>query len=96
MIRVGILGATGYAGAELVRILQGHPNVEITIITSRQYAGVSFSEVYPSMQGIMDKPCETYHIDHCNDKVDVVFTALPIKNSHVFCSGTVGSQYKSY
>ncbi|MFH2067822.1 MAG: N-acetyl-gamma-glutamyl-phosphate reductase [Pseudomonadota bacterium] len=79
MIRVGILGATGYAGAELVRILRGHPDVEIAIITSRQYAGVSFSDVYPAMRGIMDMPCREYHIDHFVNQVDVVFTALPHK-----------------
>jgi N-acetyl-gamma-glutamyl-phosphate reductase len=79
MIRVGILGSTGYAGAELVRILLGHPDAKITIVTSRQYAGVSFSEVYPSMRGIMDIPCEEYHIDRIVKNADVVFTALPHK-----------------
>ena len=40
MTRVAVIGATGYAGAELVRILCGHPDVELTILSSRQYAGV--------------------------------------------------------
>jgi N-acetyl-gamma-glutamyl-phosphate reductase len=79
MIRVGILGATGYAGAELVRILLGHPKVNIAAVTSRQYTGTSFSEVYPSMKGIMDTICEEYNIDDLAKKVDVVFTALPHK-----------------
>ena len=51
MIRVGIIGATGYAGAELVRILCGHPDIELTILTSRQYAGLKFDEIFPSMTG---------------------------------------------
>ena len=45
MTRAGIVGATGYAGAELVRILTGHPDVELTILTSRQFAGVRFDRV---------------------------------------------------
>ena len=47
MIRVAVVGATGYAGAELVRILAGHPEAELAILTSRQYAGVRFDQVYP-------------------------------------------------
>ncbi len=47
MIRVSVIGATGYAGAEIVRILCGHPEATLTILTSRQYAGVNFADVYP-------------------------------------------------
>ena len=50
MNRVAIVGATGYAGAELVRILSGHPEMELTVLTSRQYAGVRFDRVYPAME----------------------------------------------
>jgi N-acetyl-gamma-glutamyl-phosphate reductase len=79
MIRVGIIGATGYAGAELVRILSAHPGVEVTIITSRQYKGVSFSDVYPAMKGRTELVCEEYVHDKVCDMTDVVFTALPHK-----------------
>lgn len=79
MIRVGIVGATGYAGAELVRILSGHSNVEIACMTSRQYAGRRFDAIYPSLKGWVDLTCETYDIDKIADIVDVVFTALPHK-----------------
>jgi N-acetyl-gamma-glutamyl-phosphate reductase len=77
MIRVGVVGATGYAGAELVRILSGHSDVEITCITSRQYAGNRFDAIYPSMKGWVDLTCEDYDIDKIADAADVVFTALP-------------------
>ena len=63
MTRVGIIGATGYAGAELVRILAGHPDVELTVITSRQFAGVKFNTVYPSMTGLVDLVCEEFSVD---------------------------------
>ena len=79
MIRVGVAGATGYAGAELVRILQGHPGVELTVITSRQYAGVPFSDVYPALAGVMDTKCENFSADTVCEKADIIFTALPHK-----------------
>ena len=77
MNRVAIVGATGYAGAELVRILSGHPATELTVLTSRQYAGVRFDRVYPAMAGLVDLVCEEYSTDRiCND-ADIVFMALP-------------------
>lgn len=79
MIRVGVIGATGYAGAELVRILSDHPEVELTILTSRQYAGVPFSDIYPAMAGIVELTCEAYSVGTVCDKTDAVFTALPHK-----------------
>lgn len=77
MIRVGIVGATGYAGAELVRLLAGHPAVELTLITSRQYAGKRFDSVFPSMAGVVDLVCRDYSCDVACDLTDIVFMALP-------------------
>ena len=77
MIRVAIVGATGYAGAELVRILSGHPEAELTVLTSRQFAGMRFDEVYPAFGGQVDLVCESYSADLICDRADVVFMALP-------------------
>lgn len=77
MIRVAVIGATGYAGAELVRILCGHPEITLTILTSRQYAGVNFDSVFPSMEGSVSLLCEELSVDRVCDNADVVFTALP-------------------
>lgn len=77
MIRVGIVGATGYAGAELVRFLSGHPQVELTILTSRQFAGVRFDEVYPAMSGCVNLVCEELAVEKVCDRAEIVFTALP-------------------
>ncbi|MGD9078170.1 MAG: N-acetyl-gamma-glutamyl-phosphate reductase [Desulfobacterales bacterium] len=77
MIRVGVVGATGYAGAELVRILSGHPQVELTILTSRQFAGVKFDAVYPAMTGCVNLTCEELVVGQVCDKADIVFLALP-------------------
>ena len=77
MIKVAVVGATGYAGAELVRILSGHPQVELSILTSRQFAGVKFDQVYPAMAGRVDLVCEQLVAEKICDRADVVFTALP-------------------
>ncbi len=79
MTRVGVIGATGYAGAELVRILAGHPQAEIAVLTSRSYAGVRFDTIYPALTGVVDNVCEDYDLDRVCDNTDVVFTALPHK-----------------
>lgn len=77
MIRAAVVGATGYAGAELVRILAGHPQIELSILTSRQFAGLRFDEVYPAMAGRVELVCEELAVEKIGDRADVVFTALP-------------------
>ncbi len=77
MVRVGIVGATGYAGAELVRILSGHSQVELSILTSRQFAGVKFEQVYPAMAGCVGMNCEELDFEKVCDRADMVFLALP-------------------
>lgn len=79
MIRAAVAGATGYAGAELVRILAGHPEVVITVLTSRQYAGVPFDKIYPALSGLITRECESFDADSVCERADVVFTALPHK-----------------
>lgn len=77
MIRVAVIGATGYAGAELVRILAGHPNVELTAATSRQYAGRAVGEVYPALNGAVSLTCEAYDADAVAAVSDAAVLALP-------------------
>lgn len=77
MVQVGIVGATGYAGAELVRILSGHPQIELSILTSRQFAGVKFDRVYPALAGCVNLTCEELDVENVCDRADIVFLALP-------------------
>jgi N-acetyl-gamma-glutamyl-phosphate reductase len=77
MIRVAVVGATGYAGAELVRILAGHPEIKLAVLTSRQFAGVRFDHVYPAMAGRVDAVCQQYDLDHVCENADLVYMALP-------------------
>ncbi len=77
MIRAGVLGGTGYAGIEVVRLLLQHPEVTITRIVSQSYAGKKISEVYPNLTGICDLVCSALDADDIAKNCDVVFTALP-------------------
>lgn len=77
MVRVGIVGASGYTGAELARILCNHPGVEITAATSRQYAGKPLSQAFPSLRGRVDLLCEDLHGEALASRADLFFTAVP-------------------
>jgi N-acetyl-gamma-glutamyl-phosphate reductase len=77
MIRVGVIGASGYAGAELVRILAGHPQVKLNSLTCRQDAGERFDQIYPAMSGWVNLVCEAYDADKLAESAELVFTALP-------------------
>ena len=75
MIKAGVVGATGYAGAELVRLISGHPQAELAAISSVSFEGKAISEVYPAYFNLCDMVCET--AGQVVDKCDVVFAALP-------------------
>lgn len=77
MIRVGILGGTGYAGIEVVRLLLKHPHAEVTRIVSQSYAGKKIADVYPSLMGICDLVCSSLDEEDIVANCDLVFTALP-------------------
>ncbi len=77
MIKVGIIGATGYAGGELVRILMGHKEAEIVWYGSRSYIGQKYADVYRNMFQIVDAKCMDDNIEALADQVDVIFTATP-------------------
>lgn len=77
MLRAGIVGASGYTGGELARILSLHPEVEITVATSRNYAEKRLSQVYPHLAGIADIVCEDVQIADLVHRADIFFTAVP-------------------
>lgn len=76
-IKVGIIGATGYAGAELVRILAAHPQVELVELVTRSYGGKAFCEVYPYLYKYVQQELRELDLPALADKADLVFTALP-------------------
>lgn len=77
MIRAGIIGSTGYAGGELVRILTGHKDVEIKWFGSRSYIDQKYASVYQNMFQIVDAVCMDDNMDELAGQVDVIFTATP-------------------
>lgn len=79
--RVGIIGATGYTGLELLRLLLRHPRIEITALTSQKYAGLPIERVFPSLMNQLSLKCEDLVYERIADKVDFVFTAVPHKTA---------------
>ncbi len=74
-IKAAVIGATGYAGAELVRLLLKHPNVELAALCSKSFEGQALSDIYPSFLGLCDKIC--INQSEAVDMSDVVFACLP-------------------
>lgn len=77
MVKVGIIGATGYAGGELVRLLIGHKEAEIIWYGSRSYIDKKYADVYRNMFRIVEDKCLDDNIEELADQVDVIFTATP-------------------
>lgn len=81
MLKVAVIGASGYAGVELLRLLVGHPEVEICCVTSRQHEGLPINQVFPSLSGFCELVCEPLDAADIAARADLVFTALPHKSA---------------
>lgn len=77
MIKAGIIGATGYAGGELVRLLTGHKEAEIKWYGSRSYIDKKYAQVYQNMFQIVEDKCLDDNMEELSKEVDVIFTATP-------------------
>ena len=77
MVKIGILGATGYASRELIRILLGHPQAEIALLSSRREESPHIHAVHPSLFGQLDLHCEDATPEQIAERVDFAFCALP-------------------
>ncbi len=76
-MKVAVIGATGYTGLELVRILTRHPEVEIALITSETYQGQTFSQVFPAFREILDLELVPLNAREVADKAEMAFLCLP-------------------
>lgn len=79
MLKVAVVGASGYTGIELIRILHNHPEVAVTSVTSEQSAGKRLSDVFPSLRNRYDTVLEPLDPEKIAAKADIIFTALPHK-----------------
>lgn len=77
MIKAGIIGATGYAGNEIVRLLLGHKDVEIKWFGSRSYIDQQYADIYQNFFKLVDAKCMDDNMAALADEVDVIFTATP-------------------
>jgi len=77
MVRVAVVGASGYTGVELLRLLATHPLVDVVCVTSRQHEGQAIADVFPSLVGAYDLRCEPLDVERIAGRCDLVFTALP-------------------
>lgn len=94
MIRVAIAGATGYTGAELVKLITGHPGAELAAVTSQSYKGKAIQDIFPAMRNLVDLTCEPLDIDSLSQRVDCVFLALPHKVSMDYAKGFIKNNVK--
>ena len=77
MIKAGIIGSTGYAGAEIVRLLLQHPEAEIVWYGSRSYTDQNYADVYRNMFRLVDEKCMNDNMEALAEQADVIFTATP-------------------
>ena len=89
MVKAAILGATGYAGAELVRLLSGHGDAELVYPASHSYAGKKFSDIYPGMRGVADMVLREDDIEKAAEEADVIFLALPAGLASAMVTGDI-------
>lgn len=83
---VAIIGASGYTGSELVRILTAHPHVELVAICARRAAGQRLAEVFPQFTGRVEMPIEAFDADAVAARAPVAFSALPHGDSAEVCA----------
>lgn len=88
MIKIGIIGSTGYAGAELVRLLIGHREAQVIWMGSRSYIGRPYSEVFRNMYTIADESCRDDNMEELAEMADVIFTATP----QGFCASKINEK----
>ena len=86
-MKVGVVGASGYVGGELLRLLVSHPKVEISMVVSRQKAGQYVHRVHPSLKGFIDLTFSPMDTEKLANNCDMVFTSVPHGKSNEIVRG---------
>ncbi|MBU0480409.1 MAG: N-acetyl-gamma-glutamyl-phosphate reductase [Proteobacteria bacterium] len=94
MIKVGIVGASGYTGEELARLICNHPEAELTVATSRQSCGQKLSDVYPNLRGFTDLELTDVQVADLAEKAELLFTAVPHQTAMAIVPALLGAGCK--
>lgn len=94
MLKVAIIGASGYTGAELVRILVNHPEVELAYLSSEKYQGQKFSHLYPNLLGFCDLEFSSLNLEQVKERAELIFTALPHGSAMKYVPKLLGGKRK--
>ena len=81
MVKIAIVGSSGYTGVELVRLLSNHPSAEICLATSRQYDGLALAKVFPNLRTRTDIVCRNHSTEEIIEAAEVIFCAVPHKTA---------------
>jgi N-acetyl-gamma-glutamyl-phosphate/LysW-gamma-L-alpha-aminoadipyl-6-phosphate reductase len=93
-MKVGVVGASGYVGGELLRLLVVHPKVEVNMVTSRQKAGEYVHRVHPSLKGFIDLTFSPLDMEKLVNSCDIVFTSVPHGKSNKIVNELYGRGMK--
>ena len=93
-VRVAVVGSTGYTGYELVTLLRCHPRADVAVLTSQSYVGQPISGVFPALRGICSLVCEALDVQSLVERADVIFVALPHKQSMEVVPGLIRAERK--
>ena len=80
-MKVGVIGASGYVGGELLRLLVVHPDVELSVLTSRQNAGEYVHRIHPSLKGFINLTFSSMELDKLTKQCDLIFVSVPHGNA---------------
>lgn len=94
MVKVAVVGASGYTGVELLRLLLNHPDIEITCVTANQNAGESVATLFPSLAGRIEMVCSSLDTAEVAANAELVFTALPHQTAMAVIPGLLSAGCK--
>ena len=95
-MKVGIIGASGYVGGEVVRLLLSHPEAEISMVTSTKHVGEYLHRIHPSLKSFTELTFSELNYDKMSDKCDLVFTAVPHGTATDIVKGTLRQRNENY
>lgn len=93
-LRVGVVGATGYTGEEIVRILSRHPSVELTYLSGKEDREVRIQDIFPYLKNTLDLECKAFQFDEAVEKTDLIFLSLPHTVSMQYVPGFLKAKKK--